>query len=137
MNIREAKREGRYTGRMYTTWLDISGVGDPVEGWLKGVTCEDCMDVHNHPVDWLVCMAMGAESNGRQYSGDLSYEIAKEPNSEALFDAYEAGIYLGARDEARRIMRNLFTRTERSQLNQGNLKAHGLTFVVNADNLPS
>lgn len=135
MNKREVKEVGRDVGRGYVTWIEMETSQDEDNAlpWTtdKGVYCDNCNDYHEHPVGWMVCVAMGGESNGRQYAGDFSYEIALEPNADSLFEAYEDGIYLGARKEALKRFRQLYSWSERQRINNRvKLGERGREFVV-------
>ena len=53
------------------------------------------------------------QQNARQFAGDPTYDLASEPNSESLFDAYDEGEEIGikeawrARQQAKREARRL------------------------------
>lgn len=119
MNKREVKQEGRRVGAVYVSWVDIH---DAVDVYLQGTKIDG--EIYYHPVDIMVTEALLAEANGRQYSGDFSYEIAREDNADELFDAYDEGIYLGALKEARRRFKQYFTPSEQKKITKNNIKQH-------------
>lgn len=113
MNKRQAFLIGREIGHSIATWVEVPHI---LSDWEMGVPCDACSEAHNHPVDYVVCQALAGEANGRQFADSLTYDLAREPNSESLFDAYDDGIYRGALKEARQRCQNLFTRRQLARL---------------------
>lgn len=69
------------------------GIADAMEHGRYG-------DFSSHEIsdlDAFVTAIFEIDDNSRQYAGHVSYDFAREPNSEALFDAYERGLAVGAR----------------------------------------
>lgn len=72
-------------------------------GFDSGMNGEFTQD---HLLDWHTFMGECSEicSNKRQYADDPSYDIARQSNSESLFDAYEEGESAGMRKAWRKLL---------------------------------